>query len=519
MHVEAPAEQEDSSPRGATAWPHEAVERCVEQPSVRCAPRRRFADPSPLPLPALHTFLAHRPLSAIPTCPGRMARPLAGAPACPTSFFRRASTCPVLEALPRGHPVSPRPWQGGPAWPAGRLLLLLGGAAVTLSAAAAAAVATPLGAATAGDDSGSCTAAAAAGAQPPPLPFDAAAAVGGGPPLGRFETLPSLQCDVRSRVGADSCRGVSFRANRSASPEFVPIGVGTCDAPVRIAHLPDVVSGLDNATLRHKNCTTRSALRPTKVDLRTTPVHYDALPSDGGNGRLAYEEDVARLLTMQRNTSSGFVLRQTAVFDVIAVTRETVGICDDEYCNTVFAADLVSGSEAEENGTHHIFPIVSFRPPGFDTPLPVLAGDEGLLSQGRAVTTDPGWLLRDPAWRSYMAGDADVHLLVDPSAQPSNTLPDGLRSARWSLGANSSYSELPSPWLRAITYVFCQPPATSFVRHPELLCEGLVRPTPHEQSGRGQGVSFVDGKAQLSKQHPSSALGRSALQKKTRPKI
>lgn len=231
----------DASPRGSTAWPHEAVERCAEQPSVRCAPRRRFADPSPLPLPTAHTFLAHRPLSAIPTCQSRMACPLAGATARPTSLFRWASTCPVREALPCGHPVSPRPWQRGPAWPAGRLLLLLGGAAVTLSAAAAAAVATPLGTAAAGDDSGSCGAAAAAEAQPAPLHFAAAAAAGGGPPLGRFETLMSLQCDVRSRVDADGCRGFSFRANRSASPQFVPIGVGTCDAPVRIAHLPNLL--------------------------------------------------------------------------------------------------------------------------------------------------------------------------------------------------------------------------------------------------------------------------------------
>lgn len=126
-----------------------------------------------------------------------MARPLAGAPARPTLLFRRASTCPVREALPRGHPASPRPWQRGLALLSGRLLLLLGGAAVTLSASTTAAVATPLRAAAAGDDSGSCGAAAAAGAQPLPPPFAAAAAVGGGPPLGRFEALPSLHCDLR----------------------------------------------------------------------------------------------------------------------------------------------------------------------------------------------------------------------------------------------------------------------------------------------------------------------------------
>lgn len=209
--------------------------------------------------------------------------------------------------------------------------------------------------------------------------------------------------------------------------------------------------------------------QPQKSQSRQSVVRYDALTSDVGNGGLAYEGEGARLLTL-RNTHGGYVLRQTAMFDVIAVTRETDGFCADADCDTTFAVDVMSGSEVEENCTHHFYPIASFRSPGFDSPQPVPALDECLLSLGRAAMTDPRWLLRDPAWRSHMAGQVFVLLNVKPSTQLSETRPDRLREwTGWSLTENPIFGELPSPWLPAIAYVFCQPPASSFVRLPEWL--------------------------------------------------
>lgn len=405
---------------------------------------------------------------------------------------------------------------------AGRSLLL-----VLVGAAAAAAPAPPCGGAPLRAD------ASGGGTQRPPrlLPFptpaaaDGAAADGGGasPPLrGRLDTLPALACNVRDPVAADGRRGVSFLAAAASAPRFVRRGNRTCDAPVELPEMPRQLDGLDDAATGGRTCATRNArfatqqlndvgeLQPDAGVWRRQRT--DALGRDVTRGALAHEADVARLLTLQRNTLSGSVARQTGVYDVVAVTRSTAGYCAGPVCSGtgVMAVDVLGGVEYSQNATHVQYSLVTFVHANGTDGQVVSVRDRGLLSLGRAVMADGRWLARLPEWRSYF--NVGMVLFAAASDRPSDAVPPGLESRVWDLrGDGRGRRGGSTAWLQTIAYTFCQPPARSFVRDPERLCAGLTEPPPPARSGRRGNTPSVNGQPVPTATHPSSMVGRSAM--------
>lgn len=168
-----------------------------------------------------------------------------------------------------------------------------------------------------------------------------------------------------------------------------------------------------------------------------------------GRGRwspLVYEEEVARLLAVQRNQLAGRLDRQRGIYDVLTVMRASSGLALDAAGLVVAAQDRVS--KASGWGDH--LPIVMYT--GRDgLPRPVLSGEAALLSLGRGVMANPSWL-----GASFPAGLA-ARVRFDVSRHGSL-----VTQKSWSLRHGTAPTNS-SRWLQEVANVLCTPPSTSFV--------------------------------------------------------
>eukprot|EP00170_Pyropia_yezoensis_P005996 contig_24392_g6015 len=214
-----------------------------------------------------------------------------------------------------GHPP-PRP-----ARQAGRLVATAAAAAVAAAAAAVAVATKPF----------------------PGLPDTA---------IGRFHLLPSLTCNTRAPELANGTRTFSIRpadpSNSSAATRLLPDA--TCVAPVEnptlLLVLPDPansLAGIGHAQLfgtswvldDRRLAGPGSRLTSRVKLLRAGPSGDDSWSmvhpfTDDG---LEYEADVARLLTLQRNSVGGEVMRVSGEWEVVALTRLTGGLCLNANCS------------------------------------------------------------------------------------------------------------------------------------------------------------------------------------------
>lgn len=314
----------------------------------------------------------------------------------------------------------------------------------------------------------------------------------GVPPVGRFHALPSLQCRLHPAAvdgsaspdpaavvdptGGSGRTGWIMRANASDVGTFIPFAAGTCASPLEGVRGSPIV-----APSRER--------RDVAV---LSPLFSAAPPSDGGDGEtdfawpgvafhakaiqwavargpvgaaaksewvqplhcadrpgrlgLVCEEEVTRLLTLQRNHWYGEVRRQHGIYDVAAVTRATFGVALDGKAAVVGAMDTVS----EASGPHDGDRVAVVTYPTHDgRTRPVLVGEAALLSLGRGVLADPSWL------GAVFPGrlSSQVSLIQAP------------RTARatWSLGHHDTPATNSSLWLQGMASALCWPPTTSFV--------------------------------------------------------
>ncbi|KAK1864233.1 hypothetical protein I4F81_006783 [Pyropia yezoensis] len=343
-----------------------------------------------------------------------------------------------------------------------------------------------------------------------------AAAVGGAAAVGRLDLLPSLACVTGAALrrgggaratGGGRRRGVWFRPPGASRRVWLQRGARVCEAPFEVA---TALEGLAAAAAGRGACVVPtngagqrlafSELLPGRVQLSTE--RYDSLSDAGAAGTLLHERQVLRLLALQRTSASGGVVRRLGAFDVLAVTRETYGVCLDSLCNDVAAVASLEGVtfEPPNDTTADAFvPVLSY-PRRSGEPGWVMDREVGLVSLGRAVLAHQGWLDGHPAWSDRMR--LNVHLQVLPSGRPSDAVPPALREQLWfwSLqGYRQGYedSSLPTtPWLQAIAFVLCEQPVRSFVSDAQRLCSGLLKLSAPEGPAPVN-VSSPDDTAQL----------------------
>ncbi|GAB0489331.1 hypothetical protein MMPV_000549 [Pyropia vietnamensis] len=342
----------------------------------------------------------------------------------------------------------------------------------------------------------------AAAAKPKVIPFPSPPP---GPSIGRFHTLPSLQCQlhpsasggaspdpnaVRNPYGRGGT-GWVMQANKSADPVIVPYAAGTCASPLNDEFQLACMAAPDSMEkFWGSHACSVDAFKGGDPDAyfrwtgrafyaRMSAIARVASIIDGHVGSeyfrphdcatvhrqtgLVCEEEIVARLALRRNSWGGQVERHRGLYDVLSVGRATVGIVLDQRGLVVAAMDRVSNV----SGTGDLN-IVMYAANGRPR-LPVLVGDAALLSLGRGVMVDPTWF-----------GDSvPVELAADVSLQTTNDLAIG-EEASWSLrrGSDSTNS---SRWLEAIAQTMCQPPSSSFVADPRF-CDEVSEPKAHRLS-------------------------------------
>lgn len=373
-------------------------------------------------------------------------------------------------------------------------------AAATVTAAAAAAVTTAAPAPT--PPPATAHAAVAAG-RPVTIPFPSPPA---GVARGRLHTLPALQCrlhpttpdgaspdpDAVANPFGRGGTGWVLRANGSAPDVVIPYGGGTCATPLSDAFQLEYLAAPDEMAREwYGNASTDVATgEEAGAEFEWAGYAFDeniainaVWANKGPNGAAAADyfrphpcasageqsgvlcaDEVARLLTAQRNQRAGVVERHRGLFDVLAVSRVTTGVV---LANTtsgyaVAALDRVSGLSGQDG-----FAIATYTTRDNDT-RPVLVGEAALLSLGRGILADPSWL--GASFPSGLNASVTQHVLRHEFVQ---------RSAEWSMRHGSEATNS-SRWLPEIASILCLPPVPSFVVSRRL-CEGVEMPPP---SGR-----------------------------------
>lgn len=376
-------------------------------------------------------------------------------------------------------------------------------AAAGVAALAVGAVALP-GRPLAGDFAGDAAQRAAAAGGPGVIAFPSPPAV---PTKGRFHELPSLQCllhpaseggvspdpvTVASSVGQGG-NGWVLGANPKAEDVVIPYGAGTCASPLndafelsflaapdKLSEAWEIVAGSNTlptdgdaeseffrAGHAFHAVLSRDAMACHKVvDHQLSAVHFRPLPSPAAHApsALVYEEEITRLLSLQRNQKGGFVAHQRGVYNVLGVGRASVGIVVDKQGKVVAAQDRVSGGF--ELGSHLSALMYQNRD---GQHRPVLAGESALLTLGRGVMADPSWL--GSAFPRRLNATVRMKMKRDGAVTG---------NATWSL-RHGTVTNDSSRWLQEVANVLCTAPFSSFVMD-DSLCDGVDRRNPANQA-------------------------------------
>lgn len=335
----------------------------------------------------------------------------------------------------------------------------------------------------------------------------------GVPAVGHFHSLPSLQCRLHpaaaDRPSPDSTAvagpmgrgstGWMLRTNASAAATFIPYAAGTCASPlegVRGSPFCDTSTGRQNGAVVpnvsfsspestdgdgpaefawsgaafHAKAT-RWAIAKGPVGAAAKSLWYHPQPcADYPRQRgLVCEEEITRLLTLQRNHWFGEVRRQHGIFDIVAVSRASFGVALDVKATVVGAVDTVSAAAGPRDGDR--IAVVTYKTRDGHT-RPVLVGEAALLSLGRGLLADPSWL--GPHFPGGLTS------LVSFSQAPRRVL------TTWSLADTDIPATNSSLWIQGVASTLCWPPAASFVMNGSL-CDGVddAQPSGQDQSRPG----------------------------------
>lgn len=399
-------------------------------------------------------------------------------------------------------------------------------AAAVVAATATVTLAARVGHPAARRGTGDASVSVARGASPLPvspsgvetLPFPSPPA--GVRPVGRFHELPSLQCRLHpataggpspdpAAVAAPADRGGGagwvLRANASAAGTVIPYAPGTCASPlegIRGSPFLATYGGQDDSVLPalssaaapsggrpgrgggaaefawlgaafHAKATRWAVARaPSGAAATSQWFHPQPCGAHPGRHGLVCEEEVSRLLTLQRNQWFGEVRRQQGVYDVAAVTRTTFGVALDGKAAVVAALDTVSAA-AGPRECDRVAVVTYTTADGHRRP--VLVGEAALLSLGRGVLADSSWL-----GAAFPGGLA---------AKVSFTQAPRTVRATWSLGHTDRSAINSSLWLQGVASTVCWPPAASFVRNGSL-CDGVQDAPPSGGATARAGVLY-----------------------------
>lgn len=310
----------------------------------------------------------------------------------------------------------------------------------------------------------SAVAAAAVAAAKIPFPSPTAAR------LGYLHRLPAMQCDTATPMAANGSRGLLIE--RAGGRAFFPLGPQTCAPPLRTwgprvsAAAVEIEDGKAVVNLGSQSgfrARLARMIRKQSQDGHLRDLVYLPLAKegDGEQDRGLYQAAaVAEVLSMRRNSYAGAMHRATGDFDVLAVSRLTVGYFLDDLL--LGAVDVIGTSRRDVR-----VPMLTLRQPdGVQQVVPMWAGD--VLTLGRAGLADPRWWTNSTAWP--MA----AYAYLRTSFFPNGSLPD-LPSV-WS--GPVKYWEPRNPggespagdWTQALSFLLCQQPASSFVSDAAGLC-------------------------------------------------
>ncbi|GAB0497708.1 hypothetical protein MMPV_009045 [Pyropia vietnamensis] len=337
--------------------------------------------------------------------------------------------------------------------------------------------------------------------------------------LGAFHLLTALQCKTTSRVptGDDTsavCESpiTDVTARTTWKPvRGVASAIGTGTSTMA-AGARGEVSGRRGDWLHWGEQLSR--LRNRDVAGRVVhAVTFNSLPTKRNDGdgdvapntQLLQEDSVLRMLTLQRNSISGMILRLAGLYDVLSVSRVTVGMCQTRTCEDLSAVNVIGSRKGDYYNETHL-PLLTYTD-GSGVATPVSMADEDLLSLGRAVVVDPTWL--DPAgsvpesataadsWASRAGFTLNARDRMERAKGPPIVTdplgPEWNPHSMWDPANRSSTARAGrEKWLQAVAHTFCQPPASSFVvTDRDRLCHGngvergggaLAVDTPHKRA-------------------------------------
>ncbi|OSX77293.1 hypothetical protein BU14_0153s0035 [Porphyra umbilicalis] len=318
-----------------------------------------------------------------------------------------------------------------------------------------------------------------------PLPFPVPA----NNSLGGFHLLASLQCDTTLPGSVGGRRGFRTKAHT------FHVDAHACWSPVSRREArsgwSNLRHGADGPTVEYNSSDWQLMRGPVQSLRNTDPtgsfvrdVSYtplleqsggDESDDDGGDGgsvggdQLFQENDAVRLLTLQRNSIAGAVHRYVGVYDVLALSRVTVGFCRTPTCTDMSAVAIIGTFKSDFYNQTHV-PLVVHTVDG-GRALPVTMLDEDLLSLGRAVVADPAWLGQAAdSWVLRVGFTLRSWSRIDEVGRPHQRR-DALGAPwtatnSWDLSAASAAASEPktAKWLQAVAYVWCRAPMSSFVR-------------------------------------------------------
>ena len=318
-----------------------------------------------------------------------------------------------------------------------------------------------------------------------PLPFPVPA----NNSLGGFHLLASLQCDTTLPESVGGTRGFRTKGHTFR------VDADACWSPVSRPEARSAWSnlrqGADGPTVEYNTSDWQLMRGPVQSLRNTDPtgafvrdVTYTPLleksggdkSDDGGgdggsvgSGQLFQENAAVRLLTLQRNSIAGAVHRYVGVYDVLALSRVTVGFCRTPACTDMSAVSVIGTFKSDFYNQTHV-PLVVHTING-GRALPVTMLDEDLLSLGRAVVANPAWLGQAAdSWVLRVGFTLRSWSRIDEVGRPHQRW-DALGAPwtatnSWDLSAASAAASetKTAKWLQAVAYVWCRAPMSSFVR-------------------------------------------------------
>lgn len=320
------------------------------------------------------------------------------------------------------------------------------------------------------------------------------------PPPGSYaqlHQLPSFGCDTQMGTLPDGTRGF-FLAIRNrdgaTTTRFHHLGNGTCASRVENsrelrrltlkASGEEAVSGpvgplepdrfvLKNESIFRSEWMQHAQTIPCRSTGKysfTRPVAAEADdPACGGpmswllckpEGQIVHEVDVASVLTLQRNSERIEVARRVGgAYDVLAITRRTLGMCTTSDC-TDFSAVSTLGHPHVGHLPLLGIPLVTRQTPS-GSPMVVKMFEEDVLTLGRGVLVNDSWLGNSGPWQFDTSVTSFFQSSFDRTSDRQS------RRAR-----SSKRSPVLGDFLERLAHVLCAPPQGSFVRDPSL-CKGI----------------------------------------------